>query len=229
VNSKRLLEELNTLLTTEQINTNADELYDAAADRYKKYAKARKALDVPSPVAIVYPKDTQQVSEVLRYCNENAVNVIARSGKTATEGGLENWKEQLTIVLDSSAPRSRSSRSTPTTARHRAGGRCAAAAGRRAAKGGLHHRAFSAEQARREDGRPRWRPAASVSSPRCMAASRTWLSVLSVCSRMVTSPASRTCRAEPAVPISAISHRQRRNALLHHGSDGEDLPVFPGK
>jgi len=100
VNSKRLLEELNTLLTTEQINTNADELYDAAADRYKKYAKARKALDVPSPVAIVYPKDTQQVSEVLRYCNENAVNVIARSGKTATEGGLENWKEQ-TIVLDS--------------------------------------------------------------------------------------------------------------------------------
>ena len=53
VNSKRLLEELSTLLTTEQINTNADELYDAAADRYKKYAKARKALDVPSPVAIV--------------------------------------------------------------------------------------------------------------------------------------------------------------------------------
>jgi len=100
VNSKRLLEELNSLLTPEQINTNADELYDAAADRYKKYAKARKVLDVPSPVAIVYPKNAQEVSEVLRYCNENGVNVIARSGKTATEGGLENWKE-LTIVLDS--------------------------------------------------------------------------------------------------------------------------------
>ena len=100
MDSKRLIEELLAFLTTEQINTNADELYDAAADRYKKYAKARRVLDVPSPAAIVYPKDAQEISKILSYCNANAVNVIARSGKTATEGGLENWKA-LTIVLDS--------------------------------------------------------------------------------------------------------------------------------
>ena len=99
MDSERLMEELKTLVTAEQINTNADDLYDASADRYKKYAKARKVLDVPAPVAIVYPYDTQQISDILRFCNANSVNVIARSGKTATEGGLENWKE-ITIVLD---------------------------------------------------------------------------------------------------------------------------------
>ena len=121
MNSKRLLEELNTLFTPEQINTNADELYDAAADRYKKYAKARKVLDVPSPVAIVYPKTAEEVAVVLRYCNENGVNVIPRSGKTATEGGLENWKD-LTIVVDNhnvidmvhlAHPKSSMARATP--------------------------------------------------------------------------------------------------------------------
>ncbi len=90
---------LKELLSEEQVNTNTDALYDASADRYKKYAKARKALDVPPPKAIVYPNSTEEVSMVLKFCNENDINVIARSGKTATEGGLENWKEN-TIVLD---------------------------------------------------------------------------------------------------------------------------------
>ncbi|MDD2458987.1 MAG: FAD-binding oxidoreductase [Eubacteriales bacterium] len=94
-----VVDRLKELLSEAQINTNFDELYDASADRYKKYAKARKVLDVPLPTAIVYPKSTDEVSTVLQFCNDNGINVIARSGKTATEGGLENWKEN-TIVLD---------------------------------------------------------------------------------------------------------------------------------
>ena len=86
-------------LPASQINTDADELYDAAADRYKKYAKARKVLDAPIPVAIVYPRTTEETARVLSMCNEHGINVIPRSGKTATEGGLENWKEN-TLVVD---------------------------------------------------------------------------------------------------------------------------------
>jgi alkyldihydroxyacetonephosphate synthase len=99
MNAENLLNGLRSLLTDIQINTDPDDLYDAAADRYKKYAKARKVLDVPSPVAIVYPNSVEEVSRLLVFCNENQVNVIPRGGKTATEGGLENWKE-LTIVID---------------------------------------------------------------------------------------------------------------------------------
>jgi alkyldihydroxyacetonephosphate synthase len=99
LNKEKVLEDLKSILLDEQINTNYDDLYDAAADRYKKYAKAKKVLDVPLPTAIVFPKSVDEVKSLLMYCNENNVNVIPRSGKTATEGGLENWKE-LTLVID---------------------------------------------------------------------------------------------------------------------------------
>lgn len=95
----QIIQSLVEMLSDEQVNTDHDDLYDASADRYKKYAKARKVLDVPMPLAIVYPKSTEEVSQLLKFCNENAVNVIPRGGKTATEGGLENWKE-TTIVID---------------------------------------------------------------------------------------------------------------------------------
>ncbi len=99
MNAEMILEALNGFLSVEQINTDHDDLYDASVDRYKKYAKARKALKVPMPVAIVYPRNTDEVAKLMKYCNENLINVIPRGGKTATEGGLENWKD-LTIVID---------------------------------------------------------------------------------------------------------------------------------
>ena len=99
MNKEKILEDLKSILLEEQINTNYDDLYDASADRYKKYAKAKKVLDVPMPLAIVYPNSVEEVKALLMYCNENGINVIPRSGKTSTEGGLENWKE-ITIIID---------------------------------------------------------------------------------------------------------------------------------
>lgn len=39
---EQILDKLNDMLTADQINTDADDLYDASADRYKKYAKAKR-------------------------------------------------------------------------------------------------------------------------------------------------------------------------------------------
>lgn len=99
MDNSTIIESLGQLLSAEQVNTDREELYDASADRYKKYAKARKVLDVPMPLAIVYPKSANEVSRLLVFCSDNGINVIPRAGKTATEGGLENWKEQ-TVVID---------------------------------------------------------------------------------------------------------------------------------
>lgn len=99
MDAQMVLADLKKILSEEQINTNYDDLYDAAADRYKKYAKAKRVLDVPVPTAIVYPGSVDEIRTLLMYCNVNRINVIPRSGKTATEGGLENWKE-LSIVID---------------------------------------------------------------------------------------------------------------------------------
>lgn len=94
-----ILNVLAEMIELNQINTNEADLYEASADRYKKYAKARKVLDVPTPIAIIYPNNTEEVSKLLKFCNDNKINVIPRAGMTATEGGLENWSD-LTIVID---------------------------------------------------------------------------------------------------------------------------------
>ena len=96
--NEEIVRDLGGMLEESQINLDKDELYESSADRYKKYARAKKALNVPSPLAIVYPYSTEEVQKILVYCNENRINVIPRSGKTATEGGLENWKEQALVV-----------------------------------------------------------------------------------------------------------------------------------
>ena len=97
----QIIEDLKALLSADQIVTNEEALYDASADRYKKYAKTKKVLNVPAPIAIVFPLSTEEVKALLMYCNEKEINVIPRSGKTGTEGGLENWKE-TSIVIDGS-------------------------------------------------------------------------------------------------------------------------------
>ncbi|WP_345242186.1 FAD-binding oxidoreductase [Pontibacillus salipaludis] len=99
--TNQTVEELKDLLSEDQIVTDDEALYDASADRYKKYPKSKNVLDVPKPLAIVYPHSPEEVKSLLMYCNENLINVIPRSGKTGTEGGLENWK-QKTIVIDGS-------------------------------------------------------------------------------------------------------------------------------
>ncbi|MYL55893.1 FAD-binding oxidoreductase [Virgibacillus halodenitrificans] len=99
--SAQTINELKKIISEDQIVTDENLLYDASADRYKKYAKAKNVLDVPAPIAIVYPYSTEEVKSLLTFCNENDINVIPRSGKTATEGGLENWKD-TTIVVDGS-------------------------------------------------------------------------------------------------------------------------------
>jgi alkyldihydroxyacetonephosphate synthase len=98
MDQKSISESLKGLLRQDQINTDPAALYDARADRYKKYAKAKNVLDTPPPAAIVYPDSAEEVRKVLMFCDKNKINVIPRSGKTATEGGLENWKENSVVI-----------------------------------------------------------------------------------------------------------------------------------
>jgi len=89
---------LKEFLTEDQIITDQAALYDGASDRYNKYAKAKGVLPVPLPTAIVYPNNADEVAKILIFADKHGINVIARGGKTATEGGLENWKDQALVV-----------------------------------------------------------------------------------------------------------------------------------
>ncbi|HEU0206508.1 MAG TPA: FAD-binding oxidoreductase [Pseudolysinimonas sp.] len=89
------------LLGADDIDTDETALREASVDRFKKYTAANGIFDGPFPSVIAYPRTAQQVAEVLRFANDNLVAVVPRTGRTATEGGLETVVAD-SIVLDGS-------------------------------------------------------------------------------------------------------------------------------
>ncbi|MBG6055391.1 FAD/FMN-containing dehydrogenase [Salinibacterium sp. CAN_S4] len=89
------------LLGPDGIDTDLHNLREASVDRFRKYSAVHGIFDGPIPAVIAYPESAEQVSAVLRFADENLINVVPRTGRTATEGGLETVIDD-TIVLDGS-------------------------------------------------------------------------------------------------------------------------------
>jgi alkyldihydroxyacetonephosphate synthase len=83
------------LLGPDAVDTSDEQLRQASVDRFRKYTAVHGIFDGPIPAAIVYPSSAAEVAAVLRFAEENRVNIVPRTGRTATEGGLE------TVVQDS--------------------------------------------------------------------------------------------------------------------------------
>lgn len=92
---------LTELVDAAQVVTDEEQLRLASVDRFKKYQAVHGIFDGPVPAAIVNATSTADVAAVLAFANENRINVVARTGRTGTEGGLETIVED-TIVLDGS-------------------------------------------------------------------------------------------------------------------------------
>ncbi|GAB3631998.1 FAD-binding oxidoreductase [Microbacterium shaanxiense] len=92
---------VTALLGADAVDTDPRELELASVDRFKKYQSVHGIFDGPIPAIIAYPRTTEEVADVLRFANDNLINVVPRTGRTATEGGLETVVED-TIVLDGS-------------------------------------------------------------------------------------------------------------------------------
>ncbi len=84
------------------VDLDDDDLRAVSVDRFKKYQAVNDIFTAPIPAALVRAASTQQVAAVLRFCDEHRINVVARTGGTATEGGLETVVED-SVVLDGSA------------------------------------------------------------------------------------------------------------------------------
>src|SRR6202007_1208580 len=90
-----IVKAMTDLLGPGAVETGDEELKEASVDRFKKYTAVHGIYDGPIPAAIVYPESTADVAAGLRVAGENLINVVSRTGGTATEGGLE------TVVADS--------------------------------------------------------------------------------------------------------------------------------
>jgi alkyldihydroxyacetonephosphate synthase len=93
---------LKTLLDPDDVVTDEQALREASVDRFRKYTAVHGIFDGPLPVAIARVRSTEQVARVLELAQDQLVNVVPRTGGTATEGGLETVVED-SVVLDGSA------------------------------------------------------------------------------------------------------------------------------
>jgi len=101
LNRDEIVARLETLVGQERVCTDKAKLREASVDRFKKYTAVHDIFDGPIPATIVNASSAQQVADVLAFANANRINVVPRTGRTGTEGGLETVVED-TIVLDGS-------------------------------------------------------------------------------------------------------------------------------
>jgi alkyldihydroxyacetonephosphate synthase len=101
LNRRSIIEAVTEVLGPDAVETGEEELKAASVDRFKKYTSVHGIYDGPIPAAIVYPGSAAEVAAILRFAEENLINVVPRTGRTATEGGLETVVED-TLVVDGS-------------------------------------------------------------------------------------------------------------------------------
>jgi alkyldihydroxyacetonephosphate synthase len=96
-----IVDHLKNMVGPERVITDEQVLKENSHDRYKKFETIFGVYTNPIPAAVVKLADTKQVSDVLKFLNRNKINAVARTGGTATEGGLETIVEN-SVVLDGS-------------------------------------------------------------------------------------------------------------------------------
>ena len=98
LNRESIVAAMTELLGPDAVETGDEQLKAASVDRFKKYTAVHGIYDGPIPAAIVYPGSTADVAAILRFAEENLVNVVPRTGRTATEGGLETVIDDSLVV-----------------------------------------------------------------------------------------------------------------------------------
>jgi FAD/FMN-containing dehydrogenase len=100
VSKEQLLQDLRSLFTPDQVITEKEALKEYDSDN-RNYAKANGVFSAPLPICILNVGSVGEVSKALKYCNQNLVPVIPRTGASSYEGLLTAINNEV-IVLDAS-------------------------------------------------------------------------------------------------------------------------------
>ena len=98
---QEIVSQLIDLVGRDQVVTDETLLQESSVDRFRRFEAFHGVFQLPVPAAVVQVNSTQDVAKVLAFANANKVNVVPRTGHSATEGGLETALEN-SIVVDGS-------------------------------------------------------------------------------------------------------------------------------
>ena len=96
-----IVEHLQQILGGDNVLTDEHLLQERSIDNFRKLQNIFGVYTMPAPAAVAVVHSTDDVARVLAFADSNGVNVVARTGGTATEGGLETPVEN-SVVLDGS-------------------------------------------------------------------------------------------------------------------------------
>jgi alkyldihydroxyacetonephosphate synthase len=98
---EQIVEALKNIVGDDQVVTDEQALKESSVDRFRRFETYHGVYRLPIPAAIVNVNSTEGVAAVIKFANENKINVVPRTGQSATEGGLETALED-SIVVDGS-------------------------------------------------------------------------------------------------------------------------------
>jgi len=98
---EQIVEELIKIVGEDRVVTDEQVLKESSVDRFRRFEAYHGVFRMPFPAAVVNVQNTEEVEGVIRFANDNGVNVVPRTGHSATEGGLETAL-QNSIVVDGS-------------------------------------------------------------------------------------------------------------------------------
>ena len=101
ISSDDAVRHLPDMLGASQVVTDHAELQRSSVDNFRKLQNIFGVHTMTLPAAVVYVRSTDDVQRVLAWADQHRVNVVPRTGGTATEGGLESGAE-LSVVVDGS-------------------------------------------------------------------------------------------------------------------------------
>ncbi|GHA32049.1 FAD-binding oxidoreductase [Photobacterium aphoticum] len=101
ITREQIVDQVSNIVGPEKVITDEQVLRENSHDRYRKYETIMGIYELPLPAAVVKVQNSDQVSQLLAFCNEHKINCVPRTGGSATEGGLETIVEN-SIVIDGS-------------------------------------------------------------------------------------------------------------------------------
>ena len=96
-----IVEGLQHILGPENVLTDEQLLQQRSIDNFRKLENIFGVYTLPAPAAVAMVRSTWEAAEVLAFADRQGINVVPRTGGTATEGGLETIVPD-SIVLDGS-------------------------------------------------------------------------------------------------------------------------------
>ena len=87
-----IVDHLRRILGDESVVTDEEVLRRSSIDNFRKLQKIFDVYTMPMPAAVAVVRSTEEVARILAFADENKVNIVARTGGTATEGGsIPRW------------------------------------------------------------------------------------------------------------------------------------------